>query len=395
MGVAYKIDCVSGPTTYAVPVDSAKKFHGHFFLKSREKLSRGEGKEVCEIILGATEPITYEPGDWLAVLPENDGDEIAKIAAAMGAKTDEQVLLHGEKISFGEALRFHLSIGDVSKDLCKLVAELGSNGDLKSAVESADVEFLATASAMGILEFLEKFSAGAELPAQDFSAALRPIRPRLYSIASCRECVGNAVRLLVATAQFVDGLGRQRFGVASSYLNRRLEVGKSLRANVITTKFRLPEDPSADVIMVGPGAGLAPFIGFLEKRELQRKSNKSVGRNWLFFGDRNIATDFIGEKRLLAWLESGLLTRLDLAFSRDQENKIYVQDRIRENGEKLLRWLNGGANFYICGDGKRMAKDVEAAIRELFIRHGNMDGAKAAERISAMARSRAYQRDVY
>ncbi|MDR2667765.1 MAG: hypothetical protein LBB38_01855 [Puniceicoccales bacterium] len=371
-----------------------KKGYGAFRLASRRRLSGGGGKEICEIILEADGQLAYEPGDWLAVAPQNCREDVSRLLAVLAAPREMVVKLREGEMAIGQALSECFTIGEVPRQLAELIATRCEGEKAKILGEAIDGDFNAFASGLSVCEFLETFAVK-DLPIPDVLASLRPLQPRLYSIASCPFSIANGLRLIVTTATHLGRDGKLRFGVASSHVNRRLSVGDVLRAKVVSTKFRLPADPNVDVLMVGPGAGLAPFIGFLERREWERKEKNSHGRNWLFFGDRHRATDFIEENRLMAWLESGLLARLDLAFSRDQEKKIYVQDRIRENGEEFHRWLADGAHFYICGDGKRMAVDVEAAVLETFTRFGNLPHEAALEKIGEMKRSRRFQRDVY
>jgi sulfite reductase (NADPH) flavoprotein alpha-component len=363
-------------------------------LAARQRLSRGEGKEVCELLLEADQPIAYESGDWLAVAPKNGRIEVKRLQWMMGASGYETISLRGSEVPLRVALAEQVDMGVVPRALGELI--LGKcGGEKRRALEGGLAgDFAAFCAGWSVGDFLEHFS-GEIFPCQEIVPALRPLQPRLYSIASSPAVHRRAVRLVVATATHVARGGELRYGVSSSYLNRQLAVGDSLRCYPVRTRFRLPEERQRDIIMVGPGAGIAPFIGFLEQREADGREGKAVGRSWLFFGDRHRNEDFIFEERLNSYLKNGQLNGLDLAFSRDQEQKIYVQDRMRERGEELFRWLSGGAHFYVCGDGKRMAKDVEAVLVELFMRYGGHGAEAAAERVAAMGRERRYQRDVY
>ena len=370
-----------------------RKTSATFSLTSRRRLSGGD-KEVFEITLTADGPISYEPGDWLAMTPVNCGEEVRRLLRQLDASGHEFVQVRGGEVALVEALSSQLSIGEVPPKLAELLISNGAEKNREILKNALHGDFKAFASGLSVCDFLEKFG-GRAVPLNAIVSALSPLRPRLYSIASCPFAMANALRLVVTTATYVDRGDKTRSGVASSYLNGRLALGDSLSANIVHTKFRLPADPNGDVIMVGPGAGLAPFIGFLERREWERKTKNSSGRNWLFFGDRHRATDFLFEDRLTKWMREGLLTRLDLAFSRDQERKVYVQDRIRENGEEVNRWIGNGAKFYICGDGKRMAVDVEAALAAVFVNCGEMDESAAVKMVTAMKRDGRLQRDVY
>jgi sulfite reductase (NADPH) flavoprotein alpha-component len=210
---------------------------------------------------------------------------------------------------------------------------------------------------------------------------LRKLQPRLYSIASSLKAHPEEVHLTIGVVKYeLDGV--QHKGVASTFLSERLEMGSKTGVFVHKANhFRLPKDPNVPIIMVGPGTGIAPFRAFLEERE----ATNATGKNWLFFGDQKRANDFLYKDQVKEWIKSGLLTRFDAAFSRDQEAKIYVQDKMRESADELRRWIENGAHFYVCGDAKRMAKDVDAALREIA-------GDPA---VDAMKKDGRYARDVY
>jgi sulfite reductase (NADPH) flavoprotein alpha-component len=215
--------------------------------------------------------------------------------------------------------------------------------------------------------------------------------PRLYSIASSAKVTPNEVHLTVAIVRYETN-GRQRVGVASTFLADRAALGATpVPVFVSHSHFGVPEDSARDCIMVGPGTGIAPFRAFVQ----ERAAAGATGRNWLFFGDQRRATDFLYEEEWAAWQQQGKLARLDVAFSRDQAQKIYVQDKMRENAAELWAWLKGGAHFYVCGDAKRMAKDVDAALHEIIAQQGGLDAAQAAEFVKQMKKDKRYQRDVY
>jgi sulfite reductase (NADPH) flavoprotein alpha-component len=362
-------------------------------LGARRRLSLGEGKEVCEILLQADEKIPYGCGDWLAVQPRNADGEVQCLLELLRANGEELVRVGGgEKVSLRQALSELFSIGEAPKSLAKaLLPSYGGEAGQPSA-DGVFGDFETSVAGLSVADFLRLHRT------EDISlvlSALKPLRPRLYSIASSPLVCPNGLRLVVATAAYVTPNGETRYGVSSSYLNRQLTIGDPLRCYPVHTRFKLPEDTRTDIVMVGPGVGIAPFVGFLEQRQAERKSGKVVGRNWLFFGDRHRRADFILENELTAYLRDGTLSHLDLAFSRDQDQKIYVQDRIRERGEELGHWLAAGAHFYVCGDGKRMAKDVEAALAEVLVKYCGQSGPLVRETIGAMERDRRYQRDVY
>jgi sulfite reductase (NADPH) flavoprotein alpha-component len=231
----------------------------------------------------------------------------------------------------------------------------------------------------------------AEWSAADLVTALRPLTPRLYSIASSRRAVGDEVHLTVAVVDYQRDSER-RFGAASRFLATRSAEGGTVRAFVEPNpRFRLPKDTARDVIMIGPGTGVAPFRGFVQ----ERAESGAQGRNWLFFGARHLDSEFLYQAEWLAALKRGTLQRLDVAFSRDQAQRLYVQQRMREHGAELYRWLEGGAHVYVCGDAQQMAQDVHAALVDVVRMHGGRDPDGAAAYVDALLAQRRYARDVY
>jgi sulfite reductase (NADPH) flavoprotein alpha-component len=220
--------------------------------------------------------------------------------------------------------------------------------------------------------------------------SLPALKPRLYSIASSQRAVGERVELCVGVVR-EKRRGRVRDGVASCHLAYRATPHAPLRAEIQVSHFRLPADPATPVIMVGPGTGIAPFRAFLQ----HRAAEGAKGRSWLFFGDRRRASDFLFEEEITAWQKAGTLSRLSLAWSRDGARKDYVQHRMKEEAADLWRWLQEGAHFYVCGDASRMAKDVDAALREVAQTEGGMSADQARDWIVALARQGRYLRDVY
>jgi sulfite reductase (NADPH) flavoprotein alpha-component len=233
---------------------------------------------------------------------------------------------------------------------------------------------------------------GAKFTVAEFTGFLRKLQPRLYSISSSPKAHPGEVHLTIGAVRY-EGAGRGKKGVASCWLADRVILNDTPVPVFIQTShgFRLPDDTNKPVIMVGPGTGIAPFRAFLE----ERKATGAKGKNWLFFGDQARATDFLYEEELTAMQAEGSLTRLDLAFSRDQKEKIYVQTRMLESGAELWKWLEEGAHFYVCGDAKRMAKDVDAALHEVAEKFGVKTKEQAAEYIAALKTAKRYQRDVY
>jgi sulfite reductase (NADPH) flavoprotein alpha-component len=240
-----------------------------------------------------------------------------------------------------------------------------------------------------LLDLLEAFPS-ARPPMADLLASLPTLKPRLYSIASSPLACKDRVELCISVVR-AERRGRVRDGIASCHLGHRATAEVPLLAHVQSSHFRLPADPATPVIMVGPGTGIAPFRAFLQHRH----ATQARGASWLFFGDQHEATDFLFRAEIAAWQEAGTLSRLSLAWSRDQAKKVYVQDRMREHAADLWRWLQDGAHFYVCGDALRMAKDVDAALRDIAREQGGMNADGARDWIVALARQGRYQRDVY
>jgi sulfite reductase (NADPH) flavoprotein alpha-component len=356
------------------------------------KLNRaGSEKETrhVEIALGADGPI-YEVGDALGVYPENCPQLVEELIAALRASGDESVTRAAEKPrSLRPALLTERCLTEVTEPLLELLAA--------SAVDPAEIaaarELInddGPIAGADVLDIIQRFpSARPDLAA--FVGALAGLRPRLYSISSSPKRHPGQVHLTVSRVAY-EANGRLRKGVASTMLADRVGPNSSLRVFVQKSHgFTLPADPDTPVIMIGPGTGIAPFRAFLHERD----AVGAKGKTWLFFGEQRAATDFLYEDELADFLERGVLTRLDSAFSRDQEHKIYVQDRIAQRGAELFAWLEQGASIYVCGDAKRMAADVDRALRELIAHHGGITIQSARERLAAMAAAARYRRDVY
>ncbi len=354
----------------------------------------GSGKETrhMELSLGGS-GLGYEPGDALGVFPSNDPELVGMLLAELGFSGDEPVTTReGGATTVRGALTTGCLITVPSKHLLMAVAEKDSTG-----------AFLRAFQANSALEDLEKFLNGrdvldvlrefpnARFSADEFVKLLRKLQPRLYSISSSQKAVGESVHLTVAVVRFgIAHNSRQRDGVCSTFLARR--AGSGIPVFIHSAKhFRMPDDPAAPVIMVGPGTGVAPFRAFLQ----ERRASGHTGPAWLIFGEQHAATDFLYRDELEAALCDGTLTRLTTAFSRDQPHKIYVQHRMLEEGAELFAWLQQGAYFYVCGDAARMARDVDAALRALVGTHGGLAPDRAGEYVEAMKKSKRYRKDVY
>ncbi len=360
----------------------------------------GSEKETRHLAFSLEEGMTYRPGDAIGVLPENRAQAVAEVLGALGFTGDERVLDHYKvEISFEEALRNRLSIGKLARgavgQYAKLpgVANVGGRGysDLKLLC-GPENKAAAEVYCWGreFIDLITDFPGVVSTPQELFNVLQRLV-PRLYSIASSQKVHPDVAETSVRVVRY-DTHGRGRQGVASGQLGERAHVGEKLPIFLHDNQnFRLPEDNSAPVIMVGPGTGIAPFRAFLEERQ----AVGATGDNWLFFGDQHQASDFLYEDQLKAMLADGTLTRLDLAFSRDQAGKIYVQDRMRENTADLYAWLERGAHVYVCGDASQMAKAVEQTLLDAIAMgsNGMLDGAAAY--LDAMKKQKRYQRDVY
>ena len=356
-------------------------------LSVNQKITgRDSTKDIRHIEINLEESgITYQPGDALGIWFDNDADLVGEVLALTGLTGDEATP-HG---SLREALTRHYELTRLHGGLITGLAEITDNAALKDlAGDKAQVNAL-VASAQ-VVDVLKRFPA--TLTAEQLVKLLRPLTPRLYSIASAQSEVEEEVHLTVGVVRYPQEDGTVRSGGASSYLADRLAEDAEVRVFVEhNDNFRLPANPDTPVIMVGPGTGIAPFRAFLQEREAQG----AEGKNWLFFGNPHFTQDFLYQVEWQRYVKSGLLSKISLAFSRDQANKIYVQDRLREAGLELYQWLEAGAHFYVCGDANHMAKDVQEALLEVIAEHGHKSREEAEEYLSELRRAKRYQRDVY
>ncbi|TVR11220.1 MAG: hypothetical protein EA401_11305 [Planctomycetota bacterium] len=336
--------------------------------------------------------LPHRPGDSLGVLPRNNPELVERIIAWLGTADDTMVTLakHSSPLPLREAL-CRGEITRIPKTLLDQVAERSSDASLRALADPQATDLRkAFCDGRDLWDVLALLPHGCLSPTE-LCAHVRPLLPRLYSIASSPLAHPNQIHLTVGIVTW-ESHGRVREGVASSYLGLRAPVGSSLEVFVHhAKKFQLPEDPQTDIIMVGPGTGIAPFRAFLQ----ERLALGAQGRHWLFFGDQHVATDFLYGDEFSALHSDGSLHQLDLAFSRDQDYKIYVQHRIIERGEQLWRWIDDGAHFYVCGDALRMAKDVDQALHQIIRDHGGMDEDGAKQYVKAMKKGGRYLRDVY
>ena len=336
--------------------------------------------------------LVYEAGDSLAVVPVNAEDVVKDLLALTGFSEDEEVEIKGgEVLSLGVALRHRLDITALSRAIARKYAALAENAELTRLLgDEATSEFRDWIWGRQIIDLLEVFPVKG-LTAQEFVGILRKLPPRLYSIASSPKAHPGEVHLTVAAVRYQEH-GRERKGVASTFLADDAPVGSKVGVYVHrNNNFRLPVDDEKPIIMVGPGTGIAPFRAFVE----ERGERKAKGESWLFFGDQKYSYDFLYQLEWQDHLKEGSLSRLDVAFSRDQPEKVYVQDVMREHANELYEWLKKGAYFYVCGDAERMAKDVHETLIEIIGKEGNLSREESVAYVDQLKKDKRYQRDVY
>ena len=343
-----------------------------------------------EIDLGDS-GLTYEAGDALGVYPLNNPAYVDDLLAALKMDGAEQITVGKETLSLRDAFIEKLDITALSRVNMEKYADLIGSDAIKTLLDDEHKdEFGDYIWGRQILDLVEEYPAEG-ISAQDFVNILRKIPGRLYSIASSLKATPNQVHLLVGAVRY-HSFDRDREGVCSTFLSERIPEDQKLAIYVQQNKnFRLPENPDVPVIMVGPGTGLAPFCAFLQERQ----ATGAKGKNWLFFGDQHQACDFLYADRLTKLHEDGFLSKLSLAFSRDQKEKIYVQTRILEASKEIYQWLEEGAYFYICGDASRMANDVHNALIETVAKEGGKSKEEAEAYINGLLDNKRYQRDVY
>jgi sulfite reductase (NADPH) flavoprotein alpha-component len=347
-------------------------------LTSRNLSAAGSGKQVQHIEFALeSSGLTYEAGDALGVWPQNCPEHVAEILAALGCDGEEAVPApDGNTTSLRRALSELYDLGKPSTDL--LTHFGGSGGGTAVALPHVIDVLLARVDV--------------KVSPADFVRSLRKLQPRLYSIASSPKAHAGQVHLTVGAVRYELG-ARQRKGVCSTFLADRVVAGET-RVGVFVhanKAFRPPTSGDTPMIMVGPGTGIAPFRAFLH----DRRAGGAKGKNWLFFGDQKSATDFLYRDEVVALQNDGFLTRLDLAWSRDQQEKVYVQNRMIEQAAELYAWLEAGAHFYVCGDASRMAKDVDAALHTVVERAGGKTPEQATAYVQALKTTKRYCRDVY
>jgi sulfite reductase (NADPH) flavoprotein alpha-component len=333
--------------------------------------------------------LDYEPGDALGVWPQNPPALVEAVLSTLAFDADAAVSHSGETRPLREWLSRHRELTRLSRPFIAAHAERAEHPHLQHALASEGRDALTGMLAQSQLVDLLRAYPGTWTP-DAFVQALRPLQPRLYSIASSRKVVGDEAHLTVAHIEYQHD-GETRWGTASHFLSAA-EEGAPLHVFIERNeRFRLPADISRDIVMIGPGTGVAPFRGFVQERE----AVGAKGRNWLFFGNPHARSDFLYQLEWQDALKRGALDRISLAFSRDQAHKIYVQHKLREHGRELYDWLQNGAHLYVCGDATRMAKDVHAALLQIVIEHGGHSEDDAAEFLNTLAAQGRYARDVY
>lgn len=359
-------------------------------LSVNQKITgRDSAKDVrhIEIDLGDS-GLRYQPGDALGVWYQNDPALVKELTELLWLKGDESVTVDGKTLPLAEALQWHFELTVNTANIVENYATLTRSETLLPLVgdKTQLQHYAATTPIVDMVRF-----SPAQLSAETLVGLLRPLTPRLYSIASSQAEVESEVHITVGAVRF-DIEGRARAGGASSFLADRVEEEGEVRVFIEhNDNFRLPANPETPVIMIGPGTGIAPFRAFMQ----QRAADDAPGKNWLFFGNPNFTEDFLYQVEWQRYVKEGVLSRIDLAWSRDQKEKIYVQDKLREQGAELWRWINEGAHIYVCGDANRMARDVEQALLEVIAEFGGMDTETADEFLSELRVERRYQRDVY
>lgn len=359
-------------------------------IRSRLLSGKSSRKEIChyEIDLGDS-GLIYETGDALNVMPTNDPSLVSKILQRLDV--DGDVIIQGEEKTITELLTHNYEISTPSRNLITAI-EAQANDDMLSHVfkngdKQALADFLWGKDTLDLLNLNNDI----RFSIDEFLKLLKALQHRAYSISSSPSKHAGSVHLTVASVRWSNN-DRDHRGVCSTFLADRINENDKLGIFVSPNKaFRIPDNDKAPIIMVGPGTGIAPFRAFLEEREVRG----ATGENWLFFGDQTRASDFIYEEQLVALQKSGVLNRLDLAFSRDQKEKIYVQNKMREHSKDLYQWLENGGYFYVCGDATRMARDVDQALLEIVAEQRDISTDEATDYVDNLKREKRYLRDVY
>ncbi len=383
-----------GATTASVGSEIEYSRNNPFYAEVFENINlngRGSNKETRHLELSLEgSGISYQPGDALGIIPKNDTELVGELLNELSWDPQDSVVAdqEGQNLSLKESLTSYFEITLLTKGLVQKVGELSTNKDLQELIND-DEKLKEYINGRDLLDFVRDFGTWGN-SAQEFVSVLRKIPVRSYSIASSIEANPEEVHLTIGVVNY-EAHGRKRKGVASN-LAAELQPGDQIPVYIQPNpNFKLPENPDAPIIMVGPGTGVAPFRSFMQEREEIGASGKS----WMFFGDQHFVTDFLYQTEWQGWVKDGVLTKMDIAFSRDTDEKVYVQHRMLEHSKELFQWLQEGAYFYVCGDKDHMAKDVQNTLIEIIEKEGNFTREQAEDYLANLRQEKRYLRDVY
>ncbi|HWK24611.1 MAG TPA: assimilatory sulfite reductase (NADPH) flavoprotein subunit [Ureibacillus sp.] len=380
----------AAPTVLEASVEYSRK--NPFKAEVLEKINLnadGSNKETIHLELSLENSgITFEPGDSLAIYPTNNDVLVNELITALAFNADKIVNIDNESVTLKEALTNLLEITVLSKPVMEKIGEFTLNEEFHQLLTNREA-FKSYTNGRDLLDIVQKF-APFSWNEQSFVNVLRKLPARQYSISSSLAAYPEEVHLTIGAVRYeVDG--RERLGVCSTNVADNLEIGDSVRVYVQhNPNFKLPAD-DAPVIMVGPGTGIAPFRSFIQERE----ERGAEGKNWLFFGDQHFVTDFLYQTEWQSWLKSGVLTKLNVAFSRDQEEKVYVQHKMQKHAAEIYEWLEQGSHLYVCGDKDHMAADVHNTLLHIIAEQGNKTEEEAQQYLENLRNEKRYQRDVY
>jgi sulfite reductase (NADPH) flavoprotein alpha-component len=393
-GGASTVAAVSATAMLSAPAargyGRGRPFHAEV-LENINLNGRGSDKETRLLTLSLRDSgLRFEPGDALGIYPQNHPELVDGLITEMGFRAEELVPVGKEERPLHEALSRHYEISALTRPLLQQAAVFSRDGLRDLVSRNSDDELSAFSRGRDLLDLVRTFPLRG-VPAREFVGVLRKLPPRLYSIASSYDANPEEVELMIAALRY-QAHNRLRTGTCSGYCAERVREGDRIPIYVHSNpNFRLPADHDTPMILVGPGTGVAPFRAFVQQRE----EVGARGKNWLFFGDRRFRTDFLCQREWLRWVRSGLLTHMHVAFSRDNREKVYVQQRMLEHSREIFAWLEEGAFFYVCGDEKRMAPDVHATLETIVQREGGVGPQQAKAYLADLQQSGRYQRDVY